>query len=158
MSADSAAAEVSAAEPAPPAPAAEETSAETAAWFYLGPDGERQGPLECKQLIGMCASSQLPLDTPVWSLWLGEWKRSWMKCLNSPRRPWRRARPQWQQARRSSRGSSSTATASGLPLAADELAPLLSAGTINGESPAWSASLGEWTPLGQVEELKLLVA
>ena len=158
MSADSAAAEVSAAEPAPPAPAAEETSAETAAWFYLGPDGERQGPLECKQLIGMCASSQLPLDTPVWSLWLGEWKQ-----LDEVPELSSKALEAGATAVAASEEVVAWFVLDGNgerlgPLAADELAPLLSAGTINGESPAWSASLGEWTPLGQVEELKLLVA
>ena len=42
----------------------------TQAWFYLGDDGERQGPLEVAELIGLVTSSVLATDTPVWCVLL----------------------------------------------------------------------------------------
>ena len=49
-------------------------SEQAVAWFYLDPEGERQGPCAMQELVELLAQGLLSQEAAVWSKAIGEWQ------------------------------------------------------------------------------------
>ena len=121
------------------------------AWFYLGEDGERQGPLEATDLVDMCVDGIVTYDTPVWCKSLGDWQQfeqvealCWLAQEATPSEE----ALIWHVLDMDG-GSVG-------PLSIAQMRALLSDGSVSVESPVWSAGLGEWHRMCDVSMLRAL--
>ena len=154
--------------------------------YYLGEDGEQQGPIEGEHLAELCADGWLALDTPVYSAWLGEWTTlEQVGSLPPQHRPPPGALPsssprvcvresccmleqvgslRWLAVQMTPSDESAVwfvldaRGSSRGPLTCVQLKALMEEGEVTGESAVWSKVVGEWARICDTAALRGLVA
>ncbi|KAG5191670.1 hypothetical protein JKP88DRAFT_271269 [Tribonema minus] len=144
---EAAVAEQSAQAAAAPAAAA---AVATNMWFYVGPEGQRLGPLPCKAMVELLKKGKLHPSALGWTEGQGEWQPlANLEPFKDAVQVAAAAAGQWSYI--------DHAGATIGPMGAKELIKAFQEGALDGMTLVWAVNMTDWLPMAELPGLKELL-